>query len=298
MTESQTAAEAIRRPFGAHVKMRWWMPIVLTVLVIVTINVLQLLFLAGAAIVEVGVFGKDPADLTLTPLTYLTTNLAIIAVAPIVLTVFVKAARVPWRSVLTVGRRFEWRRLAGYLVGFAVLVAVVNAVLLFIEPASMAAFAVTGTTVALLAVVLLTTPLQAASEELVFRGALTGAYASWIRAARPAVALGIVLSTILFAVAHFSTDPWMNLHYLGLGGSTAIMALIARGLEPAIAFHVTNNVFAMGVGAFFTGGNGIPQDRAAGAAGPSILLFLVAEVIAVLAVWWIERRRARSGRSL
>jgi membrane protease YdiL (CAAX protease family) len=298
MTDPRTATPATTdtgRPFGAHLALRWWVPIVLTLVVVVGVNVLQLLFLAAAAIVEVGVFGTDPDALTLTPLTYLATNLAIIAVAPITMLVLAKAGRVPWRSVLTVGRRFAWRRLGGYLAAFAALMVVANLALFGLEPTSSSAFAVTGTTVALVAIVILTTPLQAASEELVFRGALTAAYASWIRAARPAVAVGIVLSTLLFAIAHFSSDPWMIVHYLGLGGSTAVMALIARGLEPAIAFHVMNNVFAMGVGAFFTGGGGIPQDRTAGTAGPSILLFLGAEVLAVLAGWWFERRRTRTG---
>jgi uncharacterized protein len=297
MTESRvapTAAVTSARPFGAHLRMRWWVPIVLTVVVVVAAYGLQILFLAITAIVEVGALGKDPMDTTLTPLTYLATNLAIIALAPITVLVLSKAGRLPWRSVLSVGRPFAWRRLGGYLAAFAALMVVANLALVALEPSSFSAFTVTGTTVALLAIVLLTTPLQAASEEIALRGALTAAYASWIRAARPAVVVGIVLSTLLFAILHSSTDPWMVVHYLGLGGSTAVMALIARGLEPAIAFHVMNNVFAMGVGSFFTGGGGIPQDRTAGTAGPSILLFLAAEVVAVLAVWWIERRRARS----
>jgi uncharacterized protein len=296
MTDSRTAvptATAAGRPFGAHLTMRWWVPIVLTVVVVIAVYGLQILFLIAASLIEVGVFGKDPTDTTLTPITYLATNAAIIALAPIAILVLAKAGGVPWRSLLTTGRPFAWRRLGGWLAAFAALMVIANLALFALEPASLPAFAVTGITVALLAVVLFTTPLQAASEELVFRGALTASYASWIRAARPAAAVGIVLSTLLFAITHSSTDPWMIVHYLGLGCSTAVMALIARGLEPAIAFHVMNNVFAMGIGALFTNGGGIPQDRTAGTAGPSILLFVAAEALAVLAVWWFERRRTR-----
>lgn len=296
MTDPQTTTDAATvggRPFGAHLLMRWWVPIVLTVVVLVATYGLQFLLLAAAAIVEVGVFGKDPTDFTLTPLSYLATNLAVIALAPIAAVVMTKAGRVPFRRLVTVGRRFAWRRLGGYAAVFAGAMVLVNLAFVALEPASLSAFAVTGTTVALLAVVLLTTPLQAASEEIVFRGALMGAYGSWFRAVRPALIVGIVLSTALFAAAHGSGDPWMNLHYVGLGGSTAIMAVIARGLEPAIAFHAMNNVFSMGVGAFFTGGGGIPQDRTAGAAGPSMLVLLAVQILAVLGVWWYEGRRAR-----
>lgn len=84
------------------------------------------------------------------------------------------------------------------------------------------------------------------------------------------------------------------MNYLGLGASTAVMALLSRGLEAPIAFHVMNNVFAMVIGALFADGAGIGQDRSAGAAGPYLLLFLVAEVIAVLLVWRLEKRGSRT----
>ncbi|HEX7350623.1 CPBP family intramembrane glutamic endopeptidase [Brachybacterium sp.] len=140
-------------------------------------------------------------------------------------------------------------------------------------------------------IVLLTTPLQAAAEEIAFRGALTASYTAWIRPARPALVVGISLSTVLFALLHTSADPWMLLNYLGLGASTALIALISRGLEAAIAFHAMNNVFAMAIGSLFAYGGGITQDRSAGAAGPYMLLFLLAQGAAVLLVWQIEKRR-------
>lgn len=280
------------RPFGAHLAMSWWKPVVMTVVVVAMTYLLQLLLLAGAAVVEVGMLGKDPADESLTPLTYLALNLSIILLVPIVVPLLRLVAGTPWREVLAVGRRFSWRRLGRWTAVFAGLMVALNLVLPLVQPSPLSAVAVTGTTVALLAIILLTTPLQAAAEEIVFRGVLTAAYGSWLRAARPALALGISLSTVLFALLHTSADPWMLLNYLGLGASTALMAMLSRGLEASIAFHAMNNVFAMGIGAVFADGGGIAQDRSAGAGGSYMLLFLLAQAVGVLIVWRAERRRA------
>ncbi|GAA1491598.1 CPBP family intramembrane glutamic endopeptidase [Brachybacterium sacelli] len=179
---------------------------------------------------------------------------------------------------------------------FAVLMVATNLVLQLIHPSPLSLFAVSGTTVTLLAMVLLTTPLQAAAEEIMFRGVLTASYASWVRSARPAVIVGIIGSSTLFTVLHTSADLWMIVNYLGLRVSCALMALLGRDLEAPIAFHVMNNVFAMGIGALFADGGGIGQERGAGSAGPYLLLFLLAEAVAVLIVWHAEKRRFHAQR--
>lgn len=47
----------------------------------------------------------------------------------------------------------------------------------------------------------------------------------------------------------------------------------------------------MAIGALFSAGGGIGQDRSAGASGPYMLLFVLAEIVAVLIVWRMEKRR-------
>ena len=101
------------RPFGAHLSMRWWVSVVLTIVVVAAIYGLQLILGGIAAVVEFGLLGKDPDDASLTPLTVLAINLSTILVAPLALLVLAKAGRVPWRSALSVGRAFRWRRLGG-----------------------------------------------------------------------------------------------------------------------------------------------------------------------------------------
>ena len=267
-----------------------------TIVVVAGVYGLQLMLGGIAALVEIGLLGKDPDDASLTPLTFLAINLSTILVAPLALLVLAKAGRVPWRSALSAGRAFRRRRLGMYVGLFAVLMVLANAAVQLIHPSPLSLFAVSGTTIALLVVLVLTTPLQAAAEEVAFRGVLTASYASWIRASRPALIVGIIGSSVLFAVVHTSLDPWMILNYLGLGTSTAVMALLSRGLEAPIAFHVMNNVFAYGIGALFAEGGGIGQDRSAGAGGPYMLVFLLAEAIAIVTVWQVEKHRRRHQR--
>lgn len=295
-TSSAPASVDGNRPFGAHLSMRWWVPLVLTIVVVAAVYGLQLLLGGAAAIVEVALLGEDPDGASLTPLSFLATNLAIILIAPLALLLLAKVGRVPWRSALSAGRAFRWRRLTMYVGLFAVLMVLANIAVQLINPSPLSLFAVSGTTIALLVVLVLTTPLQAAAEEVAFRGVLTASYASWIRASRPALIVGIIGSSVLFAIVHTSLDPWMILNYLGLGASTAVMSLLSRGLEASIAFHVMNNVFAYGIGALFGDGGGIAQDRSGGAGGPYMLVFLLAEAIAIITVWQLEKHRTRHQR--
>ena len=286
------------RPFGTHLTMRWWVPVLLTVIVIVGTYLFQTVLLSAAAMVEVGVFDKDPNDPSLTPLTYLGLNLSIILIAPLAVLALRALTGAGWGAVMAPGRRFSMRRLFAYTGVFAILMIALNIVVNAVHPASADTFAVTGTTVALLAIIVITTPLQSAAEEITFRGVLMSSYGSWARSAKFAMVIGVSLSSVLFATLHTSADPWMIVNYLGLGASTAIIAVISRGLEASIAYHAMNNVFAMVIGSLFASGGGIPQDRSAGAAGPYMLLFVLAEAVAIVIVWQVEKRRSARERGV
>jgi hypothetical protein len=165
LDEPSSASPAVdgSRPFGAHLSMRWWVPVVVTIVVVAAVYGLQLILGGIAALVEFGLLGKDPDDASLTPLTFLAINLSTILVAPLALLVLAKAGRVPWRTALSVGRAFGWRRLGAYAGLFAVLMVLANAAVQLIHPSPLSLFAVSGTTIALLAVLVLTTPLQASA---------------------------------------------------------------------------------------------------------------------------------------
>ncbi|MFC0674362.1 CPBP family intramembrane glutamic endopeptidase [Brachybacterium hainanense] len=287
----RAAAVIPGRPFGAHLRMSWWRPLVILPVLAIAMFGVQIVLLMIVVLLEYALTGRDPADPSMTPLMLLATNLSLLVLAPLALLLLVLVGGAPWRSALRLGRTFSWRRLGSLLLVFGVLIGAVYAVTSMIWPLGTTPV-ITATTVALIAVALLSTPLQAAAEEVVFRGVITAAIASWVRPARIAIVLGITVSSVLFGLAHGAGDPWLIAYYVTFGLSMALMALISRGLEAPIAFHVMNNVISMVIGAVSAGGGGLVIDRSAGAGGPFMLVFIALDLVAVAIVWLLERRRA------
>lgn len=107
----------------------------------------------------------------------------------------------------------------------------------------------TATLVGLLAVILLTTPLQAAAEEVGFRGYITQAVSSWF--ARPVVGIlvGGAVSAVCFALAHGVQDPWLFADRLCFGFVASWLAWRTGGLEASVALHTANNLVSLVVSA-------------------------------------------------
>lgn len=285
------------RPFGAQLRMSWWKPLLIITVPLLVMFGGSLVFVVIAVLLDQLVFGASAGAFEITPAMMLATNLSLVVMAPVAIALTAWLAKVPWRSLLSAGDGLRWRRLAGYLGVFSALVLAVSAVGSLLLPESMglgAGFAITGTSVAFLLIAVLTTPLQAAAEELAFRGAMMPAIGSWVRAPRLALALGLVGSSLLFGLAHFSIDPWLLSYYTIVGVCTAAMAIISRGLEAPIAFHVGNNLVLMVLGALFSGGGNMAIDRSVGAGGPFMLVFIAMDIAAVLLVVWHERRSRRA----
>lgn len=281
------------RPFGAHLHLRWWAPLLVVTVPPVAMVLLQILLFAGAALVEGG--GHPPEALT--PGRFLAVNLSMGLTGLLTVPFVARLAGVPWRTVLSFPRAIELRRLTTHLGVAVALFAVANLAMgaLAPEATTWTGFGITGTTILLLLAVVLTTPLQAAAEELMFRGAVLPATASWVRAVRPALVLGVVLSTVAFAIVHGSADPWLLSYYGFFGLCAALMAVISRGLEAPIAFHIGHNAVTATLNAVLADGGALVVDRAVGAGGPHLLLLVPVNLLAVGLVWWDERRRARPG---
>lgn len=98
-------------------------------------------------------------------------------------------------------------------------------------------------------VILITSPLQAAAEEVFFRGYLLQAIGS----ASGRAWVGIVASALVFAFFHGLQNPALFAHRFIFGLVAGWLVLRTGGLEAGIAAHVVNNVFAFGYGVF-TGG--------------------------------------------
>ncbi|WP_324273960.1 CPBP family intramembrane glutamic endopeptidase [Blastococcus brunescens] len=94
----------------------------------------------------------------------------------------------------------------------------------------------------LLVVVLLTTPLQSAAEEYVFRGYLSQAIAGWIRSPRAGALVAALLTAALFAAAHGPQDVLTFLDRFAFGLAASAVVWLTGGLEAAIVLHAVNNV--------------------------------------------------------
>lgn len=100
----------------------------------------------------------------------------------------------------------------------------------------------TATTALLALIVLLTTPLQAAGEEYVFRGYLMQALGSLWR--NKWVAL--LATSLLFAVAHGVQNFPLFFDRFMFGFIAGWLVIRTGGLEAGIAMHILNNFFAFG----------------------------------------------------
>ncbi|MFI6423754.1 CPBP family intramembrane glutamic endopeptidase [Promicromonospora sp. NPDC050880] len=279
------------RPFGAHLRMSWWKPLVVIIVPALVMVVLQVVFYQIVAVIE---GSDDPLSPTFTPLKLLAINLSVGLSGLLAIVLLATLAKVPWRSLISSPRAFDGRRLGQYLLGAAVLVAVGIGVVALVAPESpgWVAFGFTGTTIFMLVVTLVSTPVQSVGEELMFRSAVLPAAASWVRAVRPALAVGIVVSAVGFAMLHGSSDPWLFGYYTFIGLATGLMAVISRGIEAPAAFHIANNVLFSSVNTLMSDGKGYTIDRSTDT-GDAALLILAAVNVAMVVLVWMRERRAR-----
>jgi membrane protease YdiL (CAAX protease family) len=132
-------------------------------------------------------------------------------------------------------------------------------------------------------IVLLLVPVQAATEEYLYRGVLLQSVGAWVRWAP----VTIIVSAVLFGVSH-AYDGWGILTVMVMGVGFGVVTVRTGGLEAGIAMHTVNNVAAfavMGTGMF--GPTGMTEDTG-GPAG------FIAQVVTV-ALWvagveWFARR--------
>ena len=92
-------------------------------------------------------------------------------------------------------------------------------------------------------VIVLTSPLQAAGEEYLFRGYLLQALGSIVRAPW----FGVVASAVIFALFHGTQNVPLFIDRLAFGLLAAMLVWKTGGLEAAIGAHVINNVYAFGL---------------------------------------------------
>jgi membrane protease YdiL (CAAX protease family) len=173
------------------------------------------------------------------PLGMLAVNLGLAALIPIAwaLMALIHQMRPQWLSSVQPGIR--WRYLLACL---AIAAVVLNGVMLLsttvgeqlsIRPQS----GFWG----FLIVIVLTSPIQAAAEEIFFRGYLLQALGSLV----PKPWFGVVASSVVFALLHGTQQNVpLFVDRLAFGLLAGLLVWRTGGLEAGIAAHVINNVFA------------------------------------------------------
>jgi hypothetical protein len=191
------------------------------------------------------------------------------------------------RSLFSVTGRFRWRWTGRLALVIVPVWAVYIGASFLLDP--LQPVVIDGTTLLLLAVVVLTTPLQSAGEEFGFRGLVQRSAGSWFRSPRTAFVVSTVVSAGIFTAAHVAADPWLIAYYFVFGVSASLAARATGGLEAPVLVHVVNNVLLL-VPVVLMGQMEQSFDRGVGAGGP-FMLFPMAVCLAAAAIsaWWGRR---------
>ena len=227
---------------------RWWRPLAGLGALAGTVVGLLLVAGIGSAVVLIAAGGEDAAfsdgefdAWSITPVGLAANNLLLAALVPLAqVAVWVGHRWRPrWVASVRPGLRWRWLLTAALLAAVVFVPLTAGLVALDGEGGSPEPQAA-----ALLLVVLLTTPLQAAGEEYLFRGWLTQAVGSlFARAATGAVVAALVSAT-LFALAHGQQNPWLFADRFAFGLVASWLVWRTGGLEAAIAVHAVNNIAA------------------------------------------------------
>ena len=235
---------------------RWWRAAVGlllagTTLVTGAVAVILAVVVAG---VLTGAEGDAAAEDSLspdTPLGLLANNLVIAMLIPAAVLAVVVVHRAPAGTLASVLGRPRWALLGRCFVLAVVVVGVFFAAGFLLpavatDDAGGSSSVSTATLVGLLAVIALTTPLQAAAEEVGFRGYLSQAVATWFSRPRTGTAVAAGVSAVLFALAHGVQDAPLFADRLAFGVVASWLVWRTGGLEAAVALHVANNLVSLG----------------------------------------------------
>ena len=141
----------------------------------------------------------------------------------------------------------------------------------------------------LLLVVFLTTPLQSAAEEYLFRGYLSQMIAGWFRSHRIGAITAAVVTAAVFSLVHAPEDVWTFLDRFVFALAASATVWLTGGLEAAIVLHAVNNVLVFTLAGLL--GDGVATADVP--AGTGVLFVLVTTVSMAGYVVLVTRSRER-----
>ncbi|MGH3507426.1 MAG: lysostaphin resistance A-like protein, partial [Nocardioidaceae bacterium] len=197
--------------------------------------------------------------------------------------------RPPWVSSNHPGLRWRWLLVC---VGVALVVYSLFLVLGTAGAVVERESPVDAGVVALLGVVLLTTPLQAAGEEYLFRGMLLQA----LGATRVPLLGCYALSGLLFATAHLQWDVFLFADRFLLGVAFAYLAVETGGLEAPIAIHAVKNISVL-VPAALLEETDVALDPTDVTWIPVAIDLVLLAIVVPWAVWLSRRRHGPRGQA-
>ena len=159
---------------------------------------------------------------TITPALLLSINLSAAIMIPLSMLLQWGFYGQPVRWIHSVRGHLRWDLLGRVALIIVPIWVVYVALSIFVFPAPPSG-AFTAESVALLAVVLLTTPLQAAGEEYGARGLITRAAGSWSADVRLSLVISTVVSAVIFTLAHGAADLWLIAYYFLFGVSMSVV---------------------------------------------------------------------------
>ena len=172
------------------------------------------------------------------PIGMLEVNLGLATLIPIAWALMALIHQMQPRWLSSVQPRIRWRYLFGCL---AIAAIALNGVMLLSTTVGKPLSIQTQQDFwAFLAVIVLTSPIQAVAEEVFFRGYLLQALGSLV--ARPW--FGVIASSVVFALLHGMQNVPLFVDRLAFGLLAGLLVWCTGGLEAGIAAHVINNVFA------------------------------------------------------
>ncbi|RPF22446.1 CPBP family intramembrane glutamic endopeptidase [Myceligenerans xiligouense] len=249
-------------------------------------------------VIDVEVLGRTEE---FTPLRHIAGSLSLVVLIPYSMLLQRLLYGVSPGSLHSVIGRFRFSVFGKSLVVFGPLVLIAMSIPFLLQDGTMVSWTAPDL-VAMFLAGLLVTPLAAAGEEYGFRGLMFRVVGGWTRSARVGLVLGIVVTTVVFSLAHGTLDPYLLTSYFVLFGTMAIITWRTGGLEAAVVLHGLYNLTLLLATMLHIDVLGQLASRAAAVGSFVNLIPSAALVVATAVIWWMTRgsgpaRTARAERS-